>query len=659
MKLKTIICNLLALCVIYCQCYAADVLIVDVSRTPLAVEQKLQLACEFYGLDTDRLVLRESENGRLLADAFQKRDVQAIVILSRSLSILNKQELFSILKGKRGNKAPLLILGLAASMDPSLLGEWSSGTILGCANSSGVPLSGFYTVSALKSIARQLGGLDIPVACKNLDYFLIDNTGGVQSIIQVGKVKKETLFPIFIKTMVDGQEVFFLTKTEFSELSKESPLRFFRAGFLEIAPLMMFLRYACGERCWHSPGHYANLTIDDPWLTEPYGHLSYKGLFKEMEKTDFHTTIAFIPWNYDRNKPQVAALFREHPNRFSICIHGNNHNHQEFYRYERNRGDPLPVESLNEHEVKIKQAIARMEKFRELTGIDYDRVMVFPHAIAPAKTLTLLKKYNFSGTFNVNNVPMGSAEPADALFCFRAVSLDFENFPSVKRHSANRSKPEIAIDLFLDKPILLYAHHDFFKNGIDAFNETAKVINDIQADIKWGSLGEVAQHLYLQKLRDDGDYDILAFSANLVIENTQQRDVTFFVRKEESFSIPIKHVTVNGQPQPYVTSGSELSCRINIPSGEYRHIMIEYDNDLDLASIDVAKKDRVVNLLRKLSDFRDLTLSKYVFGSALIHFYYYTTIYGLGLMGASILLLVLTFFTVAVVLYLKKRLNNR
>jgi hypothetical protein len=64
-------------------------------------------------------------------------------------------------------------------------------------------------------------------------------------------------------------------------------------------PILMFLRYAGGPCCWHQDSDYANLTIDDPWLTKRYGHLSYEGLLAEMKEVRFHTTIAFIPWNYD------------------------------------------------------------------------------------------------------------------------------------------------------------------------------------------------------------------------------------------------------------------------------------------------------------------------------------------------------------------------
>jgi hypothetical protein len=49
-----------------------------------------------------------------------------------------------------------------------------------------------------------------------------------------------------------------------------------------------------------------------------------------------------------------------------------------------------------------------MEKFRAMTGISYDKVMIFPHGIAPADTLGLLKKYNFLAAVNASNVPLGS-----------------------------------------------------------------------------------------------------------------------------------------------------------------------------------------------------------------------------------------------------------
>jgi len=252
-----------------------------------------------------------------------------------------------------------------------------------------------------------------------------------------------------------------------------------------------------GERDWRIPGLYANLTIDDPWLKEAYGHLTYKGLLNEMEKANFHTTIAFIPWNYDRSEDEVISLFREHPDRFSVCVHGNNHDHYEFYKYETSLKDSWPAKPLRVQEDNIEQAVARMERFRELTGVDYDRVMVFPHAIAPAKTLGLLKKYGFLSTVNAGNVPLGTELPSAQASKPRLEPPLFENFVSINRWSASHvSKDDIVDALSQGKPLLFFEHHEFFENGIDAFNPIAAMINAIEPRVQWKSLGYISRHLY-------------------------------------------------------------------------------------------------------------------------------------------------------------------
>ena len=140
-----------------------------------------------------------------------------------------------------------------------------------------------------------MAGLEFPITNEEVDYLVLDKRRNAQQIIQLRDSSKEAGFPIFVKTMGDRADVFFLMQNRLSRSSAELDRRFNVERFLEIAPLMMFLRYACGDKCWHSPGHYANLTIDDPWLTEPYGHLSYKGLLEQMDYANFHTTIAMIP----------------------------------------------------------------------------------------------------------------------------------------------------------------------------------------------------------------------------------------------------------------------------------------------------------------------------------------------------------------------------
>jgi len=342
--------------------------------------------------------------------------------------------------------------------------------------------------------------------------------------------------------------------------------------------------------------------------------VNYEELLKQAQLHNFHATVAFVPWNFDRSQPAMVSLFREHPDRFSVTIHGNNHVHQEFGAY---CGHPLQGQVED-----MKQGIARMEKFSQLTGIPYDAVMVFPHSISPNATLAALKRYNFLATANSLNVPSDATAPADPEFALRTATLQFADFPSLRRYSAEAPIPEaqLAIDAFLGNPLLFYVHEGFFAPGIGTFNTIADRVNQLQPDTQWISLGNIAQHLYLEKLRDDGNYDVRTFTGTIHLSNTHKREATFYLEKDEDFALPVT-VLVDGQPYPYQRSGTRLRLQLPVREGMSRTIEIKYQNDLNLAAIAVSKSSLRVNTIRQLSDFRDNVVSKTGLGRRLIRSY--------------------------------------
>jgi hypothetical protein len=402
-------------------------------------------------------------------------------------------------------------------------------------------------------------------------------------------------------------------------------------------PILTFLRFAGGERCWRRPADYANLILDDPWLTEPFGYLSYSGLLAQMQKARFHTTIAFIPWNYDRSDDDVVAIFRDHPEHYSLCIHGNNHDRWEFYRYRTAPGDPIPAKPLHVQEAGIRQGLARMERFRELTGLDYDPVMVFPHFIAPPQTLTALKQQSFLMTVNARNLPLDLAPQRDRLSPLRCVTLRYGNFASVRRHRPrNLSRAEVALELFLDNPVIFYGHQDLFRGGMDAFNPTARMVNAIQPDTKWAGLGEIARHLYLQRERPDGGCDIKVFCRSIDLMNDQGRERTYFIHKPEDLDVPIERVLVDGVPHPYTLSDGNL--RLTAVLGPHRscRVDVEYRNSFQATLADISRSDPRVNRLRALSDLRDRAPVQSRAIEAIIDFYYASMLYRLGIKGAAV-----------------------
>ena len=606
-------CAVFLLVLLSCaQSFSADIVLIRSAEGPRSEQQELEVAARFYGVNLKVVTVASNDDRSALGPVGQKATV-AVAIEANALALVNREGLLRALHSGRQRGVPLLIFGVTPATGRTLLNTWSGGAAVGAERLGSSP-GLHYTVRGSADITHQLANLDVPFPGSDTLYFALGTSGKAQEIVALRNDRQ--VAPLFIKTDLGGQEVFLLCQMRPSSDSADWNADSTASQFMEIAPLMMFAKHSVGERGWHTDQHYANLTIDDPWLCEPYGHLSYRGLLQEMERHNFHSTIAFIPWNYDRSQPETVSIFREHPDRFSISIHGDNHDHKEFTDY---RSKPLAVQIP-----ALKQAVARMDRFQALTGIPYDKVMVFPHSIAPGKTLEALKSYNFLATVNSSNIPMDHPNPSVLPFALRPVTVAFGNFASIRRYPVEGHIPAsfIAVNEFLDNPLFFYCHQDFFSGSIDAFDGVADQVNRLEPDTRWLSVGEIVRHLYLVKLRDDTDYDVLTFSSEVRIDNVSGRDSIFHVRKQEDGQVALGSVSVDGQNYPYRLDGGYLDLAIPIPAGQARSVVIRYKNDLNPAAIDISKHSTRVYLLRTASDFRDITLTKYTAGRALIALYY-------------------------------------
>jgi len=590
-------------------CYSADVVFIRSPGGSSSEQKQLEIATDFYGLDLKVMMASPAQDDLALSKTVEREEAVGVVIAASALADVNKSALLRALHRRGGDSVPLLILGVAQDVDPSLLRTWSGGTALGCRRLD-TSVRPQYLFGRVDGLTWQLANLEIPLLSKEVSYLVLGEKSSAQRLMSVRH--DQQVSPVFIESTVEQLQIFVACDLSSDDsLTDEGVVN----AFLRVAPAIMFIRYCAGERGWHAPHHYANFTIDDPWLRQPYGYVDYKGLLQEMERHDFHTTIAFIPWNYDRSEPGVVGLFRNHPERFSIAIHGDNHDHKEFTDYRRK---PLAVQIAD-----LKQSLARMEKFRTLTGIPYDKVMVFPHSIAPEGTLGALKTYNYLATVNSTNVPEDSARPTDLLFALRPVTLSFAGFPSISRYSVAAPIPKyfIAINQFLGNPLLFYGHSEDLARGIAAFDGTADRVNELEPDTQWRGLGHIVRHLYVVKLRDDSIYDVLAFSSNICLENFSVQDSIFYVRKQEIGGETINSVSVDGQNLQYRLQDDSLNFSVPVPKGNSRCIAIQYQNDLVLGSIGTSKDSVVVYLVRMASDFRDNYLSKTILGLAFVRFY--------------------------------------
>jgi hypothetical protein len=417
-------------------------------------------------------------------------------------------------------------------------------------------------------------------------------------------------------------EIFFvpqMRETDNSWIGQPSVLP---QAFSSLAPFILFMSHVAGDHGWHLDGNYANLTIDDAWLTQPFGAMDYRSLAAEMERHNFHTTVAFIPWNFDRSRKDVVTLFQSHKDRFSICLHGNDHKHREFGDYSEN--------PLSQQIADIKQGIARMEKFQALTGLSYDRFMVFPQGVAPQNTFSVLKKYDFLGTANSQNVPLGLPLPPDAVSLLRTYTVAYAGLPSLFRYPITGRIPrlEIAIESFLGNPLLFYGHQDLFDEGTSAFNGVADVVNRVQTGTRWRSLGEIARHLNLIRKRADGEFDVRMLANEMELTNPSGQDAVFYIERQEDPAAAIRSFQIDGHAARFSRSGDKLTFRSLIPAGQSQIVRIAYENDLDISRQDIGKHSMYVSFLRRASDWRELHLSKSRLGRSIVKGYYHHGGYG-------------------------------
>src|ERR1700737_5491415 len=118
-----------------------------------------------------------------------------------------------------------------------------------------------------------------------------------------------------------------------------------------------------------------------------------------------------------------------------------------------------------------------------------------------------------------------------------------------------------------------------------------------------GAASAVSRHLYLVKLREDGNFDTEIFSSDVSLQNLGRLGKFFMVKKAENFTPEVQAVPVDGEPQSFVKEDGFITLKVFVPAGQSRDLRIEYANDWNVGSTDVSKSGLRIALLREISDF--------------------------------------------------------
>lgn len=370
-------------------------------------------------------------------------------------------------------------------------------------------------------------------------------------------------------------------------------------------PVVIFLKSAFGERCWHTRSAAAGLVIDDPLLQQRYGFIDFEKLLASARQHHYHVTVAFIPWNHWRTRKRHAALFRAYSDVFSICVHGNDHTKSEFY-------------SNDEQDLvaRVDEAVARMESHRERTGIPYEPIMVCPQERYSVKALRAIgDSKRFAVVVNARCIPddpaaIGQACAADLLL---PAQDSWFGMPILKRHYAAEGMAKFALALFLGRPAILGEHHDYFHSGTASIESFAADIRKISPSVKWAPLGETIKRLCWQRRISEHHWSVRFFANSFELAHDVNEMVRYDLTKRVSEDAVVDRVTVNGAPASFSQNGRMLQFTVDASARSVFRVavVVRSSKDLPRRSVTLAYRTRVA-MRRLLSEARDSILYRSV-----------------------------------------------
>ncbi len=563
---------------------AADVLLLYDSRSPQPSDYGFRKVTDFYGLSRDEVDLSQTRvSGVSLADRNGSR-YRAVYIAGTTLDYdVDLDDLAVLQSAIREGGVKLLVSGIAGRGN-SAIPALTDGRVQG---STRLPAGSkqHQVSSAWPEVTRELSGIAVVHAKDEVDYGLdVEGEGAeVQVLAASGNGSGQT-YPLFLRYRAGAGQVFLSSEMQDKALAdlplwevyyaEKQPSGAFKMNrFAQLMPMMMFVRFAAGDRAWHSTHRYANLTIDDPPLRS--SSLDYDGILREAIARNFHITIATVPAEYTQAEARVTELFLNHPSRLSLVQHGNNHDDYEFYKYTAPAGDAHKPRSLEEQEANIVEGRTRMEALRRQTGVPYGPIMVFPFNISPAPTLSILKQYNFQATLNSVDNPLDEPLTQEPLAHMYPAEMSYRGFASIYRTTPGQVP--YPFHLFIDRPVFLYEHKEFFAPGSASFNAFADAINRTPGPkIEWQSLDYILKRMYLEKTNIDGSNDVMFFGNEVIITNETEARQVFHLRRRVTAEVPVASVTVDSQPAPYRLAGDELQLDLTIPASASRQVRIKY-----------------------------------------------------------------------------------
>jgi hypothetical protein len=288
--------------------------------------------------------------------------------------------------------------------------------------------------------------------------------------------------------------------------------------FFEVLPLLHFLHHVIKADRQIGPPLRACFIIDDPnlhWVR--YGFVDFKKIAASAAKENYHVSFATIPIDSWFAHQAASGVFKRSPDRISLLVHGNNHTHAE-----------LAQNSTEREQVSLlRQAIQRVKRLENVTGLHVSRVMAPPHGACSESMLEQLPRCGFEAV----TVSYGSLRKYNRTkswvrnLGYRPLEV-VQNCPVLPRFGLNgRTENTILLAAYLRQPIILMGHHQDLRDGYDVLTRSARLINGL-GPVSWGSMSDICGTTYDQRIEGDEMALTVFFNSTTIILPGSLRSLT-------------------------------------------------------------------------------------------------------------------------------------
>jgi hypothetical protein len=279
--------------------------------------------------------------------------------------------------------------------------------------------------------------------------------------------------------------------------------------FIEALPLVHFLRGICGSLDYRGPGLRANFIVDDPNLHWPsYGFVRFRALAERARDENFHVCFATVPLDGWLVHPGAAATLKENIGHLSLAIHGNNHAKREF----------AAVVSPAQSHALLAQAIVRIQNLERKSGLRVCRSMIPPHGACSAQTLSALPATGFeSACISAGSLRAYNRDKAWSRALGVLPAEMVERCPVLPRSGLTGDVENgLLLAAYLDRPMILRAHHSDFRGGIDRLDAFAGYVNGL-GDVRWGNMTDLSRMSWVGRMVGD-EYRVRLYTNRALVQ---------------------------------------------------------------------------------------------------------------------------------------------